>query len=784
MMLLMSHSPLRAVLYVLALSPLWGCPRAAIKLGDTAVPDDSEPSGDLDGDGYISAEAGGDDCDDADAAVHPGASDTWYDGVDQNCDEASDYDQDGDGHDSISAGGDDCADTDPAVLVGAEGDNGLDDDCDGAIDEDFVDPNDVLITEVMTHPLARSERDAEWFEVQNASARDIDLVGWTIVSGAESAVIASSVKIASGARVVLAANASAEANGDVGAAYGYDGNIIHLDDEDDLGLQVNGTTVFDVSWDSSWPIAQGTSMALDPDHHSPSEARSAIWWCNSSSTLPDGDLGTPNAANDQCTTVDEDGDGYTEAEGDCNDVSPLVHPGAGDVWDNLDNDCDGSVDNGVVDDVASGVFTGAANTYLGSTGIGAGDFDADGQDDLVVGSASAGYVYVIGGSDAAAGDGPATGYDIASVNVGYYYGGGVGQGMGDQTGDGSADLVVGVYDYSVTATKAYIFEGGGAHVGTLDSGDTWGTLTGGAVSYGGTVAFTTQDFDGDGIDDIVQTEPLSSTSPSAYYRGVVYVVSGADADTAFDLDDSPGILEGEVYGDYFGAGVGGGDLDGDGSPELFLGAPDHDGNGTNSGAWYVFEDPFQEGSGEDEANWIIRGSNDGDEAGYGQALALDLDDSGHNDLALGCFAGDAAYVFLDPGTPTGEDVASGADVELSGDGNSFGFALSGGDFDADGQMDLAVGAPSVGASATPLAWYSYTGSPSDSVYFFDGTLFGRGNLDAADATASLHTSGTWTGLGGRLSGAGDFGGDGIDDLAIVAPRTTSAQGTAYVVEGR
>jgi hypothetical protein len=42
--------------------------------------------------------------------------------------------------------------------------------------------------------------------------------------------------------------------------------------------------------------------------------------------------------------MDADGDGYGADQGDCNDADGAVHPGALDVCDGLDNDCDGEVD--------------------------------------------------------------------------------------------------------------------------------------------------------------------------------------------------------------------------------------------------------------------------------------------------------------------------------------------------------------------------------------------------------------------------------------------------------
>ncbi|MCK6502679.1 putative metal-binding motif-containing protein [Myxococcota bacterium] len=92
---------------------------------------------DLDGDddGWTVADG---DCDDADPAVHPGAADEPYDGLDSDCDGVSDFDWDGDGFDSDAYGGDDCDDADASVHPGAPDDpyDGQDDDCAGGSDFD------------------------------------------------------------------------------------------------------------------------------------------------------------------------------------------------------------------------------------------------------------------------------------------------------------------------------------------------------------------------------------------------------------------------------------------------------------------------------------------------------------------------------------------------------------------------------------------------------------------------------------------------------------------------
>jgi N-acetylneuraminic acid mutarotase len=68
-------------------------------------------------------------------------------------------------------------------------------------------------------------------------------------------------------------------------------------------------------------------------------------------------------------SVDDDGDGFTECQGDCFDGSATVHPGASEICDALDNNCDGGVDGfptfcGVGQCASTGICTAGADSCL------------------------------------------------------------------------------------------------------------------------------------------------------------------------------------------------------------------------------------------------------------------------------------------------------------------------------------------------------------------------------------------------------------------------------------
>jgi disulfide bond formation protein DsbB len=155
----------------------------------------------------------------------------------------------------------------------------------------------------------------------------------------------------------------------------------------------------------------------------------------------------------------------------------------------------------------------------------------------------------------------------------------------------------------------------------------------------------------------------------------------------------------------------------------------------------------------------------------GSRVAGDFDGDGHDDLAVGVPSESSVSAF----GAGAVNVIYGSPNRLTADGNQlwhqgsaeaeasdrFGRSLATGDFNGDGHDDLAVGVPGedVGAGAVNVIYGS-----ADGLFALDAIqLWQQGSdgiLDAAETTDAF----------GNSLAAGDFDGDGRDDLAVGVPR--------------
>lgn len=140
---------------------------------------------DEDKDGYDRADVGGDDCDDSTAAIHPGANEVPYNGIDEDCTGADLTDVDGDGEASTKvSGGRDCKDQDANVYASSpERCDGVDNNC---TTSDTVDDGDGDGDPCPAFGLGRDCNDADdtiWFGAPEVpyDGIDQDCVGGDII---------------------------------------------------------------------------------------------------------------------------------------------------------------------------------------------------------------------------------------------------------------------------------------------------------------------------------------------------------------------------------------------------------------------------------------------------------------------------------------------------------------------------------------------------------------------------------------------------------------------------
>ncbi|MBL8946203.1 MAG: FG-GAP repeat protein [Myxococcales bacterium] len=243
----------------------------------------------------------------------------------------------------------------------------------------------------------------------------------------------------------------------------------------------------------------------------------------------------------------------------------------------------------------------AAHDFSGFSVSGAGDVNADGMDDLLVGSPSAGpslsgrsYV-VFGKADTAAVELS----DIAAELGGFVVQGGVGwgslSGAGDVNGDGMDDLLTSSYGVLYSGRSYVVF--GKADTATVEVNDIIAGMGGflmegeSPYDFSGNSLSGAGDVNGDGMDDLLVG--AFHAAPNGTDSGRSYVVFGKADTAAVELSDITAgiggfVLDGEAAEDDSGRSVSdAGDVNGDGLDDLLVGAPRADPNGTLSGRSYV-----------------------------------------------------------------------------------------------------------------------------------------------------------------------------------------------------
>ncbi|HET9767482.1 MAG TPA: hypothetical protein VFS60_11585 [Thermoanaerobaculia bacterium] len=359
--------------------------------------------------------------------------------------------------------------------------------------------------------------------------------------------------------------------------------------------------------------------------------------------------------------------------------------------------------------------------------LAAGDFNGDGADDLATGfpgdrsHGRNGSVFVryarANGQGLASGPAALVLHHATLANAPHEYFG-VTLASGDFNGDSFDDLAVAIVFGLDSGTghrgAVRVFYGSstGLHADDYEHLDPLilrgeecdGAMFGYALAAG--------DFDGNGFDDLAIGAPhgCEPLQPSSIAGGVVYVAHGAadgllSAGSYWISQYSFGIYDDPETNDVFGAALAAGDFDHDLFDDLAIGIP---GENSNSGAVDIV---------------------------MGSQFGLIFADS----------------VFWLPGA-LGEEPESG---------DRLGEALAAGDFDHDGFDDLAIGVPNetidshTWTGAMAIAYGAPAGFNLDRTdKLTQSSIYGN----AAHEADSDHF--------GWAFGAGDFDGDGYDDLAI------------------
>ncbi len=370
---------------------------------------------------------------------------------------------------------------------------------------------------------------------------------------------------------------------------------------------------------------------------------------------------------------------------------------------------------------ADAVLYGLASSDLAGTALaGMGDWNSDGYDEIVIGSygddsgsSGAGAAYIFQGpvtsgsmSDAdahilGAADNDGLGYAVA--------------GAGDTNADGVPDLLVGAYASDTNgsnAGSAYLFSG--PLTGQVSTSSAIASFHGAAEgdTAGWSVA-SAGDTNGDALNDLIIGAPSNDDTGTDAGLAALFLSTPSGS---LSLSSADAVLTGVAAGDYAGYSVAGaGDVNNDGYTDIVVGAYGADDSSSGGGAAYIMWGPIAGSTSLSAAETIILGDSASGRLGVSVASAGDINSDSQADVLLGAdrYYGGVGAAYLVLGYSMGSIDASSADAMLEGQTyyDWAGASVAGaGDTNADGMSDIIVG-----------AWGNdTTGTDAGAAYLFEG----------------------------------------------------------------